>query len=196
MKTLKTIAIATIAIIATTLASCSTNEPEMPATNHSSQVNNKTTTTGHYAAIARLTVNDSIAPFVESVQVVYTLPGEQEQTETVTLRKMQSTDLEAKALTANGVDINRCSIAALEKHITTPGEVKMRIVLNIDSTRPVYAEHYDALVLPVIAAGKVQNNELPQCDVQVSIQSGLKSDHLIEYLTRRAGALREKTFEL
>lgn len=194
MKTLnlKTIATAILVTLAAAMASCSQNEPENPNNNHE-------TTTGNYLAAARLTVSDSVMPFVESVQVRYTIPGEAEKTETLSFRPLQSNDPEAKILDSYNVDLSICHVAAFEKSFKQSGEVKMQLILNIDTTRACYADSYEALILPFLAAGQPAGADkyaALKAESNVFHNGGIKADRFIEYLLRNAESLREMTFSL
>lgn len=194
MNTLKTIAIAAITLISAMLASCSQNEPEIRPNDGG---NNNTT--GNYIAVARLTVNDSIMPFVESVQVRYTLPGETEKIENLSFRPLETSDIEVKVLNANGISTEGCNVAAFEKTFKTTGEVKMQMIVNIDTTRTRYAEKYEAIVLPMMAAGLSGGTDKYaqlKFGSDVFHNAGIRADHLMEYLQRIADSLTEKTYTL
>lgn len=189
---LKTIATAILVTLATALASCSQNEPEIPTKQHEAA-------TGNYLAVARLTVSDSIMPYVESVQVRYTLPGEAEKTETLSFRPMQDTDPEIKILGSGNVDASICRVAAFEKAFHQSGEVKMQLVLNVDTTRALFADSYETVILPLLAAGEPAGADkyaALKAESDLFHHRGIKADRLIEYILRTADTFSEMTFTL
>lgn len=151
-----------------------------------------------YVALARLTVTDSVMPFISSAKLVYTLPGEQQQTVDLSFGPIKDNDPEVKII-GDKYPLERCLVASVEKTFKTKGEVKMQFVVEADTLRPVYAEYYDAAIMPILSAGRKGSGDgwgNLNLSGSFGLSAGLPADRFVEFLQRKFAILREETFNV